>query len=137
MLGYLLAQASVVADETFEQCAAEPFGLRKVEFTLLCLIVKNPGVKPVQLARALSFTAPNTTNWIDKLVNKGLATRSQNDSDKRAQNLQATELGKSLAAQASESIRVGEHQRLQGLTEGERLMLFELLRAVARVKAPR
>ncbi|MEX1166738.1 MAG: MarR family transcriptional regulator [Hydrogenophaga sp.] len=136
LLGYQLAQATVKADETFERSAAKTFGLRKVEFTLLCLIVHNPGVKPVQLARALSFTAPNTTSWIDKLVNKGLALRSQNESDKRAQNLHATALGERLAIQAGQNIQAAEHQSLQALPEAERLMLFELLRKVARVKTP-
>lgn len=137
IFGYQLAQASVTADQIFEACAARPLGLRKVEYTLLCLITNNPGVKPVQLAKALSFTAPNTTNWIDKLVNKDFVERRQNTADKRSQNLQITDLGRRLAAQATEAILAAESQCLEALTEGERLILSELLRKVARAKAPK
>lgn len=137
VLGYLLAQATVIADGIFASQVGDPLGLRKVEYTLLCLIAHNPGVKPAQLARALHFTAPNTTAWIDKLVNKKLVVRDQDVQDKRAQHLNLTPTGQDLRIRATEAITSGEALCFEKLSEGERLLLAELLHKVARSSVPK
>ncbi len=137
VLGYLLAQATVTADSVFASQVGDPLGLRKVEYTLLCLIAHNPGVKPAQLGRALHFTAPNTTVWIDKLVNKNLVARVQQAQDKRAQHLTLTKQGQDVYARATEAIAAGENRCFERLTEGERLLLAELLHKVAQANTPK
>jgi DNA-binding MarR family transcriptional regulator len=131
VLGYQLAQATIVTTGVFMSQVGEPYELRPVEYTILALIGKNPGGSPAQLAKALAVTAPNITMWIDKLEARGLVARQRSDTDKRAQHLQLTAKGKSLVDVATERVLAAEREALADLTEGERTILVELLHKVA------
>jgi DNA-binding MarR family transcriptional regulator len=131
VLGYQMAQATIVTNTVFMAHAGEPFGLRPVEYTLLTLIVENPGGSLARLARALAVTAPNITMWIDKLEARGLVRRQQSPTDRRAQLLQATPEGEALARQATQSILEAERAALTTLSPAEHAMLVELLHKVA------
>lgn len=137
VLGYQLAQASVLTEQVFQQRVAEPLGLRKVEFTVLSLVVSNEGLTAAQLGAALAFTAPNTAAWIDRLVRQGLVMREQHAQDRRALHIRSTPQGRALLAQALEAIREGEAAALARLSAGERLMLSELLHKAAQCRPPK
>ena len=131
VLGYQMAQATIVTSAVFQAHAGEPFGLRPVEYTLLTLIVENPGGTLVRLARALAVTAPNITMWVDKLEARGLVRRQPSPTDRRAQVLHATPEGEALARQATQSILEAERAALSTLSPAEHAMLVELLHKVA------
>ena len=131
VLGYQMAQATIVTNAVFMAHAGEPFGLRPVEYTVLTLIVENPGGSLARLARALAVTAPNITMWIDKLEARGLVRRQPSATDRRAQVLQATPEGEALARQATQAILEAERTALTTLSPAERAMLVELLHKVA------
>ena len=135
VLGYQMAQATIVTNAVFQAHASEPYGLRPVEYTLLTLIVENPGGTLVRLARALAVTAPNITMWIDKLEERGLVRRQPSTTDRRAQVLQATPEGEALARQATQSILEAERAALTTLSPAEHAMLVELLHKVACARA--
>jgi DNA-binding MarR family transcriptional regulator len=67
VLGYQLAQASIVTDAIFRKEAGDPLALREVEYTVLTLIAENPGGSPARLARALAVTPPHITALVDRL----------------------------------------------------------------------
>ncbi|MCX7659873.1 MULTISPECIES: MarR family transcriptional regulator [Caldimonas] len=132
VLGYQLAQAGIVTDAVFKSQVGQPFGLRPVEYTVLTLIVENPGGSLVRLARALAVTAPNITMWIDRLESRGLVRREQSARDRRSQLLHATPEGVALARAATQRILDAERQALANhLSPGERAILLELLHKVA------
>jgi DNA-binding MarR family transcriptional regulator len=135
VLGYQLAQATIVTTGVFVSHVGEPFELRPVEYTILALIGQNPGGSPAQLAKALAVTAPNITMWIDRLEGRGLVARQRSDTDKRAQHLQLTAKGKSLVNVATERVLAAEREALADLSDGERTILIELLHKVARRRA--
>lgn len=137
VLGYQLAQASVLTERVFQQRVAEPLGLRKVEFTALSLVASNEGLTAAQLGAALAFTAPNTAAWIERLVRQGLVIREQHAQDRRALHIRTTPEGRALLAQALAAIREGEALALARLSAGERLMLSELLHKAAQCRPPK
>lgn len=137
VLGYQLAQASISTASVFMQLVGEPFGLRPVEFTVLSLINENPGSSLARLAQALAVTAPNITMWIDRLEERGLVQRERSETDRRAQHLHATPLGRQLVANATQQLHDGERALLAHLSEGERTILIELLHKVARGRPAR
>lgn len=137
LLGYQLAQASVLAEQVFDRCVGEPLGLRKVEFTVLSLVAQNEGLTAAQLASALAFTAPNTAAWIERLVARGLVSREQHASDRRALHIRTTPEGRALQQQAMDAVLEGEAQALARLSAGERLILAELLHKAASCRLPR
>ena len=87
LLGYQLAQASIVTDAVFAEQVGAPFELRPVEYTVLALVHENPDVSATRLAKALAVTAPNIAAWIDRLEKRGLVQRIPHATDRRAQHL--------------------------------------------------
>lgn len=132
VLGYQLAQATIATTVVFMKEVGEPFELRPVEYTILSLIHENPDGSSTQLAQALAVTAPNITMWIDKLESRGLVQRQRSETDKRAQHLRLTDKGSKLVASATERLLAGEHEAFAHLSDGERIILIELLHKVAR-----
>ena len=131
LLGYQLAQASIVTDAVFAAQVGAPFELRPVEYTVLALIHENPDVSATRLAKALAVTAPNIAAWIDRLEKRDLVQRIPHATDRRAQHLRATREGAALARKATEAVLAGEQTALDGLSQGERMILVELLHKVA------
>jgi DNA-binding MarR family transcriptional regulator len=134
ILGYQLAQASIVTTRVFAQTIDEVFELRPVEFTILALVDGNPGVSARQLADALAVTPPNITMWIDKLEKRGHVERERSTTDRRAQHIRATAKGASQVRKAVKLVVDGEQAALAALSPAERAMLVELLHKVARCR---
>lgn len=132
LLGYQLAQASLVTTRCFVQAAGTPLELRPVEYTILQLVCNNDAVTPTRLAKALALTAPGVTQWLDRLEQRGLIARERSATDRRAQHLSATRSGRELAARAVQAVLAAEAATLDGLSPGERQILLELLHKVAR-----
>lgn len=131
ILGYQLALASVTASLVFETSVGTELELGRVEFTLLMLIRENPGCTSSRLAQALNVTAPNITQWIERLVKKGWVQRDASATDRRANHLQLTASGSALAADAAQRVLAGEAHALAQLSPAEHAILLELLHKVA------
>ena len=132
LLGYQMVQADIPLKRTFFKHIGEPLGLRPVEFTILVLLAHNPGATGKQLSQALAVTAPNITILLDKMSEKGLVERVRSETDRRAQNVHLTTAGQRLAKRALAVSKTMEQDVLRHLSEGERVMLLELLQKVAR-----
>jgi DNA-binding MarR family transcriptional regulator len=130
VVGYQLAQASIVTDGIFAMHVGGPFEVRPIEYTILTLIAENPGGSLARIARALAVTAPNITVMVDRLVARGLVARKQSIEDRRAQVLHTTSEGAELVRSSTEKIIAAERSLLH-LTPGERSLLLELLHKVA------
>jgi DNA-binding MarR family transcriptional regulator len=131
IVGYQLAQATIVTSGVFDTQVGTPLKLRPVEYTILMLVKENADVSPAQLSKALAVTRPNISVWIDKLEARGLVKRSQNNSDRRGQLLRTTEKGSALAIKATRLLIHGERKAFTTLTVVEQLMLTELVHKLA------
>lgn len=130
VLGYQLAQASIVTDAVFRAEVGEPLQLRPVEYTVLTLISENPGGSAARLARALAVTPPHITAILDRLAGRGLVQRNASAEDRRTQVLSVTRSGADLVRKATQLIVEAERAILK-LTAGEQAILAELLHKVA------
>jgi DNA-binding MarR family transcriptional regulator len=137
LLGYQLAQATIVAIADFRHGVGGPHQLRPVEFTILQLIKENAAVTSTRLAQALAVTKPGITAWLDRLVARGLVVRERSDTDGRAQHLHLTDAGQSLVHQALKLLLAAEAASMEHLSDGERKILIELLRKVAQARGQR
>jgi DNA-binding MarR family transcriptional regulator len=131
VVGYQLAQATIVTSQAFEATVGRARALRPVEFTILALVQANPDVTARQLARGLAVTPPNITVWLDKLESRGLVRRSRSTADARQQHIRTTATGSALARAATRNVLDGESAALATLSAAERAMLVELLHKVA------
>ena len=107
LLGYQLAQASIVTNSAFSHEAGQPMSLGQVEFTLLYLIKQNTSVTASRLARALAVSMPAITVWMAKLEQRGLIRREASPDDRRSLLVCLTEPGRELVDQAVEAAKNG------------------------------
>ncbi|MGS5085543.1 MarR family winged helix-turn-helix transcriptional regulator [Hydrogenophaga sp. A37] len=131
LLGYQLAQASIVTNSAFSHATGEPLALGQVEFTLLYLIRQNTSVTASRLARALAVSMPAITVWMSKLEQRGLVSRQRSATDKRSQHFGVTDEGEALVARAMTALLEADARLLAHLSQAERAMLLELLHKVA------
>lgn len=131
LLGYQLAQASIVTNGAFSHAAGTPLALGQVEFTLLYLIKKNTSVTASRLARALAVSMPAITVWMAKLEQRGLVSRERSATDKRSQHFGVTAEGAALVTRAMDALLEADNRLLAHLSAAERAMLLELLHKVA------
>lgn len=134
VLGYQLAQAAVVTAQAFRTALSGPQRLRHLEYTLLALVQRNPGVTAAQLAQALAVTPPNLAGYMDSLLKRGLVARAADARDRRALQIRLTEAGARLLDEATSAILAAEAHAAAVLSPGERLMLAELLHKLARAR---
>jgi DNA-binding MarR family transcriptional regulator len=131
VVGYQLAQATIVTLQVFNAEVGGAFDLRPVEYTVLTLVHANPDVTARQLARGLAVTPPNIAVWLDRLESRGLVQRKRSKADARMQHIRATAAGAALAQKATQRVIDGESVALAALSAAERAMLVELLHKVA------
>jgi MarR family transcriptional regulator for hemolysin len=137
LLGYHVAQAAVTTYASFEQHIGKPFGLRKVEFSLLMLLLANGPLTPRQLARTLTLTAPTLTLLLDRLQDRGLLRRERNPADGRSQHIVLSAGGRRLAQDSAAAAAPMERELQARLTPAEHAMLIELLCRLAGTLPPR
>lgn len=131
VLGYHMAQATVTTYGTFEQYIGGPYGLRKVEYSLLMLLLANGPLSPKRLGQALALSAPNLTLLLDRLQQRSLIRRERSTLDGRSQNIVLTDTGRQMANDTAATAEPMEAELNDRLSRAERLMLIELLRKVA------
>lgn len=127
IVGFHVHRAAVTTADAFERYLGKPFGLRKVEFSLLMLLLANEALAPKRLSRALAVTAPNLTLLLDRLQDRGLLTRVPNPLDGRSQNVVLTADGRATAVEAAEAAKTMEVEVQSPLSSAEHAMLIELL----------
>ena len=136
LLGYNLAQAAIPSLKIFNKRIGEPFQLRRIDFTILMLVASNPNVTQRQMSLALDVSAPRLTLVCDKLVERGLITRTRSEEDRRKQTIALTRKGVALVRKAERIADGMESELLGHLSESERAQLFQLLEKVARHRRP-
>jgi MarR family transcriptional regulator, organic hydroperoxide resistance regulator len=85
-----------------------------------------------KLAEALGVTPPNVTGIIDRLVEQGLVTRTENPEDRRIMLLQATEKGQELLNNLRERRTNQMSQVLNLLTTEELVQQLKSLKDIKR-----
>jgi DNA-binding MarR family transcriptional regulator len=129
--GFHLARATVTTQTSFQRHVGAVFDINKVEFSLLMLVMANPGIVPKRLARALAVAAPKLTLLLDGLQQRKLIQRERNAADGRSQHLLLTERGRKLARDAAAAAEPMERELLGQLSRAEHAMLIELLGKLA------
>jgi len=129
LVGYSARRAALVVIENFIERMA-PFGLRPVEFSVLALVHRNPGITSRQLCATLDILPPNLVGMVKHSEKRGLLHKREHPSDRRAQGLYLTPAGAELLSQAEQSATQLEVDATPNLSAAERKTLLRLLRKV-------
>jgi DNA-binding MarR family transcriptional regulator len=129
LLGYNARRAALAVIELFMVRMAA-YRLRPVDFSVLSLIVHNPGITSRQLCTTLGILPPNLVNLVGTLEKRGLIERKPHPRDGRATGLHPTPAAQKLMRQAERTAAELEQEVADRLTPGEQKTLLRLLRKV-------
>ncbi len=125
-VSYLLAKVTTAFRNSLERHMGE-IGLHGGQIFVLLELWKQDGLRQIDIAKRLSLSAPTVNKMLKGLIEVKLVTRSRLDDDARSTRIFLTEDGFAIRNEIESQWLELEESCLAGLTETERLVLFELL----------
>jgi DNA-binding MarR family transcriptional regulator len=113
-------------DEFYRRFAG--LGVTPAQFSVLALVVANPGVRPGAIAEDLRIKPSNVAAVVNALVAAGLVARSQDATELRASLLPATPAGERAWRDMERACDATDAGFLEGLSPEEAGQLTALLR---------
>jgi len=92
------------------------FGLTVPQFATLMMLDHSPGMSIAEVARACGSTRQAANEMVAGLQGQGLVERSPHPTDRRAQQLHATEAGRELFRKAKPAVRRREEALEEGIS---------------------
>lgn len=129
LLGYNARRAALAIIEVFLDRMAI-YDLRVVDFSVMSLVVHNPGITSRQLCATLGIQAPNLVSMVTELEKRDLIARQPHPLDGRAMGLHPTPVGLKLMQAAEKTVSQLELDASTDLTAAERKTLHQLLKKV-------
>jgi DNA-binding MarR family transcriptional regulator len=129
LIGYNARRAALAIIEEFLERMAV-YGLKPVDFSVMSVIVHNPGVTSRQLCASLNILPPNLVSLIQSLDSRGLIERQPHPHDGRAVGLHPTKKGKALMVQAEATASELERNVGGKLTPNQAQTLVTLLQKI-------
>lgn len=130
-VGYHLKRGTSVLQADMN-AALRPFDLRMVSFSVLAMVVGNPGLRQSQLADALAVERPNLVVILDHLEDRGLITRDRISADRRAYALNPTPKGRRLCDRATAAVAAHEARMFEAITETDRRAIITAMQSIQR-----
>jgi DNA-binding MarR family transcriptional regulator len=129
LVGYNARRAALAAIDVFLQGMA-PYQLKPVEFSVLSLVGRNPGITSRQLCSALGILPPNLVGMVNALEKRELVARKPHPRDGRAMGLHLTGPGQKLMRDAEKTAAALEADVAARLSPAEQRTLISLLKKV-------
>jgi DNA-binding MarR family transcriptional regulator len=129
LLGYNARRAALSVIELFVERMA-PYDLRPVDFSVLSLVLHNPGITSRQLCASLGILPPNLVGLVNTLEKRDLIQRLPHPRDGRAVGLHLTATGHQLMLEAEPTAIQLEAEAAGRLTASELKTLIRLLKKV-------
>ncbi len=125
-VSYLLAKVTTAFRNSLERHMGA-IGLHGGQIFVLLELWKQDGLRQIDIANRLSLSAPTVNKMLKGLIEINLVTRSRIADDGRSTRIFLTERGFAMREEVESQWLELEESCLVGLTETERLVLFELL----------
>ncbi|MEP6944997.1 MAG: MarR family winged helix-turn-helix transcriptional regulator [Acidobacteriota bacterium] len=125
-VSYLLAKVSTAFRKSLERHLSR-IDLHGGQIFVLFELWKKDGLRQIDLAKCLDLSAPTVNKTVKGLTDIGLVSCSRIDDDARSTRIFLTDLGRRVRGDIEAQWLELEEDCLSGLTETERLILFELL----------
>jgi len=129
LMGYNARRAALSIISVFLERMAV-YDLKPVEFSVLSLVLHNPGITSRQLCAALNILPPNLVGLVQSLVKRGLIVRMPHPHDGRAMGLHPTREGAALMTKAEKTASALELDVTKRLSADERSTLLSLLQKI-------
>lgn len=130
-MGYNARRAALMVMGVFKERMAT-YQLQPVEFSVLHLVGRNPGITSRQVCSALNIQPPNLVRLLARLHERGLIERHPHPQDARALSLALSHEGYKLLAKVEPAIAQLEIDATASLSAEERTTLIALLQKIYR-----
>lgn len=125
-VSYLLAKVTTAFRNSLERQMGQ-IGLHGGQIFVLFELWQKNGLRQIDLANRLNLSAPTVNKMVNGLIEINLVSRERLEDDGRSTRIYLTDRGAAMRAQIESQWIELEESCLVGLTETERLVLFELL----------
>lgn len=125
-VSFLLSRVTTAFRNSLER-SMSVIGLHSGQVFILLELWKRDGQRQVDLASRLGVTTPTINKMLLGLIDSGLIRRVRLENDNRATRIFLTDRGLSLKEPVEAQWHELEENTVSGLTEAERLIIFELL----------
>ncbi len=129
LMGYNARRASLTIIGRF-MTSMSVYDLRPVDFSVMSLIIHNPGITSRQLCTTLGLLPPNLVGMINALERRKLIERRPHPNDGRAMGLHPSDAARSLMQEAEQTASQLERQATRRLTPAENRTLIRLLKKI-------
>lgn len=130
LLGYAVRRAQIRLYEDFVFSLA-PWGITPPRFSAMVIVSRNPGLKPIQLAKVLGIARSGVVILVDALEELGYMQRHTVPEDRRAFSLSLTEKGQVALRAITEAVRAHDARMAASLSTQEQAHLLSLLGRLA------
>ncbi len=125
-VSFRLAKVTTAFRNSLERHMGQ-IGLHGGQIFVLLELWKEDGLRQIDIASRLSLSAPTVNKMLKGLIEINLVTRSRTDDDARSTRIFLTKKGQQMRGEIEAQWLELEESCLTGLTETERLVLFDLL----------
>jgi len=125
-VSYLLAKVTTAFRNSLERKMGE-IHLHGGQIFILLELWKKDGQRQIEIAKRLNLSAPTVNKMVNGLVEINLVSRERIEDDGRSTHIFLTEAGNEIRPKIETQWIDLEESCLVGLSETERLILFELL----------
>jgi len=133
--GYMLRRAQFAAFNDFLRFF-EDLDVRPVQYAVLTVIDRNPGLKQSQVSEALGIKRANLVAILDALERRQLARREAVATDRRSYALRLTDKGSALMKELRARSEAHEKRLASTIGESGRQQLLKLLHGVIEAVGP-
>lgn len=127
--GYLVRRLDNKISTSFLEALSQE-NITPARFTALSIIGSNPGVRQVDIARAMDVARPAALKLVNQLIDLGLVEAHPIPSDKRIGALALSAKGQAKLAEYERAVHAHEGRVLQPLSAPQREQLTGLLRTL-------
>jgi DNA-binding MarR family transcriptional regulator len=132
LIGYSIRRSQLIVYEDFIRMLA-PWDITPPRFTALTIISKNPGIKPIDLAKVVGIARSGGVLLINSLEQRGLVERRPSKTDKRAVGIFLTRAGATTLREVTAVVLEQDARVSAHLSQKEQQTLLKLLRKFAKI----
>lgn len=129
---WLLLWKASRAVEAHAHRSIDRFELGISDFGVLEALLHKGPLTVKQLGQKVLLTSGSMTAAVDRLEERGLVSRSNDEKDRRTRVIKLTEAGRELISEAFTGHRLALERAVSGFTQQERTELLPLLRRLGR-----
>ena len=130
--GHLIRRLNQISMALFFE-ETQPLDLTSVQYAALNMIQEVPGIDQASLSNMIAFDKTTIVKVLDRLVDKGLITRTRSETDRRINHLHVTPKGTGLLKEIHPMLDRSDKRILAPLSEVDQRKFMEMLSRLVQV----